>query len=163
MNFNHLIPWKHQDQPMPRVSKVHPLWDLHRDMNRVFEDFNRDFFPLFEEGSTQFQPHLDVSEDDKCYALQIEVPGMEPKDINIEIKNKYLTIRGEKTFEKETKDKAWHCRERRFGSFERALEIPPGVVEDDIKADFRNGVLTISLPKSETLQQEIKKIAIAAK
>jgi HSP20 family protein len=145
------------------VRKVHPLFELHREMNRVFDDFQRDFLPYFDENASHFQPQLDITEDDKAYALHLEIPGMDADDVTIEVRNNFLVIKGEKATENESEDQSWHRRERSFGSFQRTLEMPAGIDEDEIAADFNNGVLKITLPKSETLQQDIKKIAVNKK
>lgn len=157
---------------------VPDMWrSLHNEMDRMFDRFTRRFdfsVPslrrIFEaepswrsEGSFSFAaPAIDVSEDDKAYKISAELPGMEQKDIDINLTGDMLTLNGEKRLEKEEKSKNRYLAERAYGSFRRSFALPDGVDRDKIKADLAKGVLTIVLPKTAAAQKPAKKIEVKA-
>ena len=99
-------------------------------------------------------PRIDVTDDEKAVYVKAEIPGIEEKDLDVSIKDKMLTISGEKKEEKteEDKEKNHVYSERRFGSFHRSIRLPVGVKTDEVKASFKNGLLEIELPKEESVQ-----------
>lgn len=105
-------------------------------------------------------PAIDFDETDKSYKITAELPGMEEKDIKVGLSNSILTISGEKKEEKEEKQEGYHLSERRYGSFERRLHVPHGVDTSKISAKFKNGVLTVGLPKLPKARQDEKKISV---
>jgi HSP20 family protein len=105
-------------------------------------------------------PAVDVAETDKAYEITAELPGMEDKNVEVRLANGVLSIKGEKQEEKEQKDKNYYRRERSFGSFERSFQVPDDVDADKIEASFKNGVLSVILPKSAEAQQQAKKIEV---
>ncbi|HEA18727.1 hypothetical protein LCGC14_3067000 [marine sediment metagenome] len=114
-------------------------------------------------GSTNMSlnPKVDIVEDDKSYSLSAELPGLVLDNINLEISDGILTLSGEKKTEKEEgKDSNYHMMERSYGFFKRSFSLPPSVEEDKIKADFKKGVLHVSMPKSAKAQQQQRKITI---
>jgi HSP20 family protein len=113
--------------------------------------------PLLSEQSTFVNPRVDVYETDKNYAIDVEVPGMKKSELKIRLEDDYLTISGEKRFEKEERDKKHRFRrmERSYGSFQRSFELPVGINESQIEAKYVDGVLKITVPKPvETTQRE---------
>ena len=92
----------------------------------------------------------------------LELPGMEAKDVDVSVTGDMLVLKGEKRQEKEEKDKNYHFSERAYGSFQRAFELPTSVDRGKITADFSKGVLTITLPKTAEAQQPTKKISVKA-
>ena len=92
--------------------------------------------------------------------MTAELPGLDEKKVGVKVANGVLTIKGEKHEDKEEKNKDFHMRERRFGSFERALRIPESVDTDKIEASFKKGVLTVTLPKTAEAQKPVKKIEV---
>jgi len=123
---------------------------LQREMDRLFEDF-------FRRGGLM-RPSVDVVETDDTVVVKAELPGMEPKDVDISVSGDKLTIKGERKAEKEEKGKTFYRMERCYGSFCRTVELPVSVEADKAKADYKNGVLEITLPKTE--QVKAKKIPI---
>ncbi|MFP4588275.1 MAG: Hsp20/alpha crystallin family protein [Desulfohalobiaceae bacterium] len=123
----------------------------------LFEDFMRTPFEFGQVGNMDY-PALNISEDDKEITVQAELPGMESKDVDVSLQNNNLVIQGEKKFEDEDKSDNYHRIERAYGSFYRSIPLPVKVDEDNIKANFKNGVLHISLPKQE--EAKGKKIQI---
>lgn len=152
-----------------RPTQVDPF----RAMDRMLDQFWRGFgLPSFrrmvepeawsEGGFNVAAPAIDFSEDEKEYHLTAELPGLSEKDINLSVSDDLLTITGEKREEKEQKEKNYHYSERRFGSFRRAVQLPPHIDRDKIAANFKNGVLDVTLPKSPDAMQRQKKIEVKA-
>jgi HSP20 family protein len=159
----------------PATAATPQVWQpfdaLRREVDRLFDDFGSDFWrrPFgaianFEPFSRKFavMPAVDVAENDKAYELTAELPGMDEKNIEVQVVNGGLTIKGEKTDEKEEKGKDRHVSERRYGSFERYFRLPDGVDAGKIEAHFAKGVLKVMLPKKAEAQQPVKKIEIKA-
>jgi HSP20 family protein len=149
-----------------------PLSSLRREIDRLFDDLHfgtwlrtpGNVFDVepFWRGELSFgkAPAVDIAERDKEYEITAELPGMEEKDIDVKFANGMLTINGEKREEKEEKKKDYYLSERRYGTFQRSFSVPEGVDTDKIDASFKNGVLTVILPKSPEAQKSEKKIAI---
>jgi len=134
-----------------------PFETLQREVDRVFDEFTRGL-PTFglptmrSAGVADLTPRMDVTETDKEYEVTAELPGLEEKDVQVNVADGVLTIRGEKKAEKEEKDKNYHLVERSYGSFSRALALPEGVNPDTIKASIANGVLKVTVPKPAPAQ-----------
>jgi HSP20 family protein len=158
----------------PAQTTIPDVWQSFRgEMDRLFDRFGGGFgFPslrrMFDiepawRSSFSFSvPAIDMSEDEKTYKISAELPGLDPKDIDVSVTGDMLVLRGEKRQEKEEKDKNYHFSERAYGSFQRAFELPASVDRSKIGADFSKGVLTITLPKTAAAQQPTKKIAVKA-
>ena len=110
-------------------------------------------------------PAVDVKDRKKDVVIKAELPGMDEKDIDVQIAGQVLTISGEKKLEREEgeEDGSYYLSERRYGSFRRSLTIPPGIDPDKVEADFHKGVLTVTLPKLAEAQSESKKIEVTRK
>ncbi len=133
--------------------------------NPFYWDIDTLFDDLFSSkalGSTEVFPRVDVAEDDRAIRVTAEIPGLTEKDINVTVEKNVLTISGEKKEEREEKDEKRNIvmSERRFGSFCRSMRLPEGIKAEEINAEFKNGVLTIDLPKSEQIQP--RKIEVRA-
>ncbi len=107
-------------------------------------------------------PAVDVAESEKAYEITAELPGMDEKTIEVKVADGSLTIKGEKQEKKEEKEKGYYLRERHYGSFERSFDVPETVDADKIEASFKNGVLTVTLPKKPEAQKPAKKIEVKA-
>jgi HSP20 family protein len=105
-------------------------------------------------------PAVDIVDKDKAYEITAELPGLDESNIDVKFADGTLTIKGEKRDEKEDKQKGYYLSERRYGSFQRSFGVPDGVDADKIEANFKNGVLTVTLPKTAEAQKSEKKIAI---
>lgn len=165
MNMRDIIPWGRGTGTMPvrySDSEVSPFLSLHRDMNRLFDDMFRGFdLPeSFGRGASigAGWPRLEVSDSDGELRVTAEVPGMEQKDIEVLLENGALVLRGERN--SETGDAGRQFSERFYGRFERRISIPDEITEDKVSASFKNGVLSIVLPKTEKAQARSKRIAI---
>jgi HSP20 family protein len=107
-------------------------------------------------------PAVDMSEDDEAYKITAEIPGVEPKDVEVSLSGDMLVFKGEKQQEKEEKAKNYYLCERSYGGFQRAFQLPDGVDRDKVSADFSKGVLTVTLPKTAEAQKQSKKIEVKA-
>lgn len=131
----------------------------------IEEEMRQLFSRFFGEGQELSWPtgglgSLDLSETDKQVEVRLDLPGVDAKDIDIQIRDKILVVSGERKEEKEEKDKTHHRIERRYGSFSRSVTLPTAVNEDAVDAQYRDGVLTIKMPKIE--ESKARKIKINA-
>ncbi|MBO8152607.1 MAG: Hsp20/alpha crystallin family protein [Candidatus Marinimicrobia bacterium] len=125
------------------------ILDLYNEVNRLFDSF---FAPTEEEEetfATRFYPAVDIEEKDKEYYVTVELPGVKKNDVKVAVKDNLLMISGEKKSEKEEKGKNYHRSERVFGSFQRTFRLPELVDQDNISAEYKDGVLHITIPKKE--------------
>jgi len=163
MPIRDLIPWRREGRGLVRGGEEHPLSGLHREMNRLFEDFVRGWdLPLARSLGRldTFVPSVDVRETDKAVVVSAELPGMDENDIKVELADDGLTISGEKKTETDEEHEGISRHERTYGSFQRFVAIPVQVQEAKTTAEFRNGVLTVTLPKAPEAQAKRKKIQI---
>ncbi len=171
-NETKLAVTKRPSEPVLAGEAWHPFETLRKEVDRVFEDFGEGFWrrPFRSlaaldrawPGKLVATPAVDVSETDKAYEITAELPGMDEKNVEVNVANGGLTIRGEKKEEKEEKKKDYYVSERRYGSFERYFTLPESVNADKIEATFKNGVLRVTLPKTEEAQKPAKKIDVKA-
>lgn len=143
-----------------------PFYNLQRNIDRMFDDFFNEFgnFGLSrfdgDRSFGAFMPTVDVSETDTEIKVMAELPGLDEKDIDVSLAHNILTISGEKKAEKEQKGENYHRIERSYGSFSRSVTLPGEVDANKVDAKFKNGVLTITLPK--TAQAQAKRITVKA-
>ncbi len=133
-----------------RWNPIKDVFSLRNRMNRVFGDF---YFPTNrEEGDLStwnWNPVVDVYDNDDNIVLKAEIPGIDKKDIVVDVKGRVLTLKGERSSDNEVKEDNYYRRERCFGKFERAFNLPVDVELDKIKANYKDGVLEIEIPKPE--------------
>lgn len=137
---------------------TNPFSFLQQEIDRLFEGVTRNI-PGF---ATTTMPSMDISETDKAIEITAELPGLEKKDVELNVADNLLTIRGEKKNEREEKNKDYHLVERSYGSFSRSVELPAGVKVEDISAEIANGLLKVTVQKpapKQTKQIEIKTAA----
>ena len=152
---------------LPRLwrDERHPLSSLREEMNELFENWTKDFgFPQMSWAATEVWPRMNVSETDKEVQITAELPGVDQKDIEITLVGGDLVIKGEKKAEldekKDERGRSYHRIERSFGSFQRRLSLPYDVDADKAQASFKDGVLTLTVPKPPEAQKAAKKIEI---
>ena len=163
------------EEKKPPATEFRPFVNLRREIDRLFDDFAwgswrlpspRSLFDVepFWRSEMSFgkMPAVDFADTDKAYEITAELPGMDEKNVEVKLANGVLTIKGEKKEEKEEKRKDYHLSERRYGSFQRSFTVPDGVDSEKIEATFKNGVLTVTLPKTPEAQKAEKKITIKA-
>lgn len=141
--------------------EIEPFRSLQREMDRLFNQFSRDlYWPRLDGETESATPLVDVAETDEGLTVTAELPGMDEKDIEVDLTNNVLTVKGEKKAEKEEKKADYHFRERSYGSFSRSVAVPFDVDPDQVKAAFSKGVLTIALPRPPEAKRKTKKIAV---
>lgn len=154
-----IIPWKSRRESNREPSRE--LSALRSEMDSLFDRFFRDPWGDSLLGRTEeWMPSLDVVESESDLSLKVEVPGVDPKHLDISISGTLLTIQGEKSEESKKAEGDYYHSERRFGSFRRSIELPPTVDTESVQAEQKNGVLTITLKK--TKQNGSRKIAVQA-
>ena len=167
MSVRDLIPWgRSSGNQVPSVLRDgdrDPFLSLHREVNRLFDDVFRGFGSNLPSivGASAFSggwPSVEIYDGEKEIKVTAEVPGLEEKDIEVLLDDGVLTLRGEKRSETEDKDRRFS--ERFYGRFERRIPLGYEVKDDQVDARFKNGVLTVTLPKSEKAQSQVKRIAI---
>jgi HSP20 family protein len=145
MQLKSLIPSKQRsDVASPETALFGPL---HRQLDRLFDDFARGLGPLAAGPGGNLIPRIDVAETDKAIEIAVELPGLQRGDVEIALDDNVLNLRGERQVEEDRDEKNVHVSERAYGAFYRAIELPPGVDPSSIDATMSNGVLKITVPK----------------
>lgn len=164
MNVRDLIPWsRSRNLPATSTETSNPFFALHREMNRMFDDFARSFdLPALSggwlNGWSSGWPRVEVSETDDDVKVVAELPGLDAKDIEVTLHDGVLTLRGEK---KAASESALYS-ERWQGQFQRSMQLGPDVDPDKVNAAFKNGVLTITVAKRPEARRQTKRIPITA-
>jgi|SwirhisoilCB3_FD_contig_51_1744667_length_670_multi_3_in_0_out_0_2 HSP20 family protein len=145
-----------------RWSPFQDMYTLQNRLNSLMQDFNRNDDESLT--SSAFVPPVDIYEDANHIVLKLEVPGMKQEDLDIQLENQMLTVRGERKFEKETKEENYHRMERRYGSFARSFTLPNTIDPESVKAHYDSGILTVELGKrAEAKPKQIKVSVTGAK
>lgn len=149
MSVRDLIPWGRQTSsnqaPVPyREGEMTPFFGLRREIDRLFDDMFR--MPSLIGGGAVAWPSVEVTDGEREVRISAEIPGMSEKDVELTVHDGVLAIRGEKKSETDDKDRGYS--ERWYGRFERRIALPAGAEEDKAEASFRDGVLTVVVPKS---------------
>ncbi|MFC1657129.1 Hsp20/alpha crystallin family protein [Candidatus Moduliflexota bacterium] len=183
MDISKIKPWnwfkKEQEEQVrdlpvkrPSTEFYGPLTNLHEEVDRLFNEafrrfgmpslFRDDFWPRGAQPAapTIMRPNVDISAGKNEYLITIEVPGIDEKDVKLELSNNTLTIKGEKRQEQEEKDRDHYRIERSYGSFQRVLSLPEDADQSGITAKFKNGVLTVGLPRRPEKKKNVKLIDI---
>lgn len=164
MAITDLVPWRRGEKKIQvRREMTDPFYTFQERMNEMFDRFFNEFslapFGTWGNGG-DFQPRVDISETDTEIKVSAELPGLDENDIEISLSHNELTISGEKKEEKEDKGEHYYRMERSYGSFRRSLRLPCDVEQDKVEARFKNGLLTITLPKTPEAQRSAKKITV---
>jgi HSP20 family protein len=133
---------------------------MRNEFDRLFERFFEDWPFGFSSARGEWMPSVEVFETAKEIVVNAELPGMDPKNIDISLHDGVLTLRGERKREEEEKDGAFHRIERSSGAFSRSIRLPSEVDPDKVKANYKHGILKIKLPK--TKEESVKKIEVKA-
>jgi HSP20 family protein len=163
MNVRDLVPWSRGDRersPASPSGSLGPVMSLHREMNRLFDDMFRGFDDSRLWGGRGGWPSMDVEETDKEYRVTAELPGLEERDVEVLLQDGLLTVRGEKKIETEARNRTYS--ERYYGRFERQITLDRDVDDSAVTATFKNGVLTVRVPKSAQVLERAKRIPINA-
>lgn len=163
MALRSIVPFGWDRTTVPsRAPNDDPFLRLWSDVDQLFSNMLRGT------GLTEWQPAgqvglpMEVQETEDAIKVVAELPGVEEKDVTVELTGDLLSIRGEKKSSEERKEGGWHLAERRYGTFARTLRLPYPAEADKVEATFKNGVLTVTLPKPAELQQQAKRIEVKA-
>ena len=140
-----------------------PVNMLHHNINQLFENVlkqEQDLSSVFTNSESFIRPRIDISETEQEYTLIAELPGVEKEDVTLELQGNVLTIKGRKHLDRTEKDKNYYMVERAAGNFSRYIELPQLIEQDQVQASFKNGLLTITLPKSKESKVKTRKITI---
>ena len=177
--FKNIFPWWHDNkrsfhqknttasgqQLLQPSEELLPYQALHRDINQAFTNFWRTFEQ--ESGHNRWSDtwnplaNLDVKETDKNLEISMDLPGFDENNIQLSIVNRLLTVKAERKKEAESKEKDYFLQERHYGQLQRSLALPENVDSDNVKAEYKNGVLKISIPQKHIPIPEVKKIPIS--
>lgn len=165
MHIKDLMPWSWGKRNVPAQREdTDPIRNLQSGINRAFEDFWRGFdLPMtgqWDGGLPLDLPRVDVRESDKEIEVVAELPGMDDADVDVSVAEGALTIRGEKKSEREKEEKGYVLRERSSGRIERVVPLPQELDVDSAKASFKNGVLTVTIPKTAEARAALKRIPV---
>lgn len=162
MAVRSLVPWSWSRRRIPvRYVNRAPAYAVQRNYNRLFDEFFNEFsFALYPSNGAGFNPSIDISETDSEIKIAAELPGLDENDVEVSLADNVLTISGEKKAEHEDEGENYYRVERSYGSFKRSVTLSQEVEADKIDAIFKNGVLTVNLPKAPEAQA--KKIAVKA-
>jgi HSP20 family protein len=142
-------------------------WESFRDLLTTQREFNRllreAFSPVFGEtevSTRSWAPPVDIYETEDAIVLKAELPGIDPKDVEIRVENNTLYLKGERKSEKEVKEQNYHRVERSYGSFARSFSLPSSIDAEKVKAEYKDGLLTLTMPKREEAKPKTIKIDV---
>jgi len=142
-------------------------WEPFRDLVTAQRDFDRLFREAFssQSGETELStrswaPPVDIYETEDAIVLKAELPGVDPKEVEVRVEDNTLYLKGERKFEKEVKEQNYHRVERSYGSFARSFSLPNSISTDKVKAEFKDGLLTLTMPKREEAKPKTIKIDV---
>jgi len=176
MDVKKFVPWnwfnkeeEESGKPMPFAVTdkqiQSPLQQLHSEMDKLFDQAFKGFgvhpFGFGRVAPAElFKPTLDLSASEKQYTVNVEIPGVDEKDIQLEIADDTLVIKGEKKQESESKDNSFYRIERSYGSFRRMLSLPEDADRENVSAAFKKGVLTVTIPRKPTQKTDVRRVEI---
>lgn len=161
MSVRDLIPWGRSETRVPSRSDPDPFLSLHREVNRLFDDVWRGFgLPASDFRRSVGWPTVDLAETEKEIRVTAELPGLTEKDVEIALTDDALTLRGERRAEQDGEADGVVFSERFFGRFQRTIPLPTEIDRDRASARMTDGVLTVTLPKSENASRKLKRIPI---
>jgi HSP20 family protein len=156
-----LVPSRRMPSLMPRPQSSNPFLSFRQEIDQMFDDFfGSTGLTSFADREPVMMPNIDVFETDNGLQVKVDLPGVAEDDIDVELNEDILTIRGERRSDHEESDNRRHLVERSYGFFVRSVQLPFAVDPNKVEASFDNGVLTITLPRPPEAQQRSKKIAV---
>jgi HSP20 family protein len=157
--FTSLIPWSRPRGGVPAARSARPFASLQHEVDRLFDELWNDFtVPAL----STHAPAVDVRETDTDVRVEVELPGLTEKDFDVTVEGDVLTVRGEKHAERESKERGYQWSERTYGTFRRTIGLPAEVQADAANATYKNGVLSVVLPKTPEAQRRSRKIEVQA-
>ncbi|MFO8058847.1 MAG: Hsp20/alpha crystallin family protein [bacterium] len=163
MTIRSLVPWRRREaeEGLSPREYADPFTAFQREMNRMFDSFFGDagLAPFSgREILTEFEPRVNVKEKKDKIEVTAELPGMKEDDVELSLDGNNLVLKGEKKHERESDEEGYHVVERGYGSFYRRIPVPSEIDEDKVEAEFKDGVLNVTLPKTETGKQKSIKV-----
>ncbi|MGK7932828.1 MAG: Hsp20/alpha crystallin family protein [Microcystaceae cyanobacterium] len=143
---------------LTRYNPFHELETLQRRMNRLFDDSLLPTWDWKEIEELSFTPAAEISETDEAVVLKLEVPGMDAKDLDIQVSKDTVSITGERKMEHRSEDKGVTRSEFRYGQFQRVISLPALVQNTNVKAEYKDGILHLTLPKAEEEKNKVVKV-----
>ena len=142
-------------------------WEPFRDLLTTQREFDRLFKEAFspmsgetEVSTRSWAPPVDIYETEDAIVLKAELPGIDPQDVEVRVEDNTLYLKGERNFEKEVKEQNYHRIERSYGSFARSFSLPNSISADKVKAEYKDGLLTLTMPKREEAKPKTIKIDV---
>jgi HSP20 family protein len=129
-------------------------------LDRLFRDAFSSQLGETELSTRSWAPPVDIYETEDAIVLKAELPGVDPKDVDVRVEDNTLYLKGERKFEKEVKEQNYHRVERSYGSFARSFSLPNSISTDKVKAEFKDGLLTLTMPKREEAKPKTIKIDV---
>jgi HSP20 family protein len=162
MNMRSIVPFSWGGSMLPdRTANDDPFVRLWHEVDQLFSNVARGTgLAAWPQAGSQLGLPVELADTGTELKVVAELPGVDEKDVSVELQGDTLTIKGEKKAEEERKDEGYYLAERRYGAFARSLRLPFAVEADKVQATFKNGVLTITMPKPAELQQETKRIEV---
>lgn len=160
------VPVQRNLQQPASNTENNPILAMHQQMQNLFDDFSRRLgvsaWPTMPGPFTDgfLRPSIDIKEDQNQYTLSLELPGVERDDVRLEVEGDTLVISGEKRQEKDNSEENYHFVERHYGAFQRVLNLPTDADPDNIRANFKNGVLTVTIGRREQARENVKRISV---
>lgn len=158
MSITDLIPWKREDNNLKKQQKESSISVLRNDFDQLFQEFFDQPFSFLNkplatfQSSEQFHPSVNLSETKKQIKITAELPGIDPEDIDLELSDDSISIQGKKESKEEEKGEHYYHMERSYGTFYRTIPLPAEINADKVEANYKKGVLTITLPKKKIAQ-----------
>ncbi len=146
------------------IVRWEPFRDLltsQREFDRLFKEAFTPFVGEGELSTRTWAPPVDIYEDENNIVLKAELPGVNANDVEIKVEDSTLFLKGERKFEKEVKDENYHRVERSYGSFARSFSLPNSIDAEKVKAEYKDGLLTLTLPKREEAKPKTIKINVS--
>lgn len=140
--------------PLIRWRPFHEIEILHRQMDRIFDEM----LGLNHEITTKRKPPIELKDTNEYLILRAEIPGVEDKDLEVQVARQAVSIAGETQYEPKGEDRGYWCSELRYGKFQRLISLPVPVKNEEVKAEFKNGILTLMLPKVDEVKSKFVKI-----
>lgn len=137
-----------------RLQPFHEMETLRRQMDRVFDELAQ----VNPDRPNVWSPAIELHDRENSLILRAEIPGVEGKDLDIQVTREAVSISGEHRYEKQTEEKGFYHSEFRYGKFQRTIQLPVPIQNDKVEAEFKNGILTLTLPKLEELQRKVVKV-----
>lgn len=138
---------------------IEPFNQLRTEVDRIFDSFPFRL-PTLRLGRFTAAPVVEMTETAKAYKVRAELPGMDPENIEVTLNDGVLRIAGEKREEREEDERGYRLSERSYGAFERLIELPSAATDDGVKAKFRHGLLTVTVPKNDNANAKVKRISV---